>query len=73
SRESSGEQFLQTVDPAYAVFTVRANTLLPAASTLERFTAQGVTALRTDETGEITIIPTRDGYRIDRYLPEETH
>ena len=71
SRTSSSAAFLKAVDPTLSLFTVRANTLLPAPSTLERFSQQGIQVLCTDETGEITIVPTQTGYRAYRYLSEE--
>ncbi|MFH1513085.1 MAG: ComEC/Rec2 family competence protein, partial [Bacillota bacterium] len=73
SKASSGEAFVQTVNPTMAIFTVRADTVLPAQTTLERFAAQHALVLRTDETGEITIVPADGGYRAYRFLPEETH
>ena len=73
SKTSSGEAFLQAVDPTLALLTVRADSAVPASDTLERFAAQNVSVLRTDETGEITIVPVANGYRAYRYLPEGTH
>ena len=73
SKDSSGEIFLETVDPTLAIFTVRANATVPAESTLERFEALDIQVLRTDETGEITIVPARDGYRTYRTIPEGKH
>jgi competence protein ComEC len=70
SKSSSGEEFLALVDPALALVTTQTNTTLPA---LERIEAQGAQVLRTDETGEITIVPTQTGYRAYRFLSEETH
>jgi competence protein ComEC len=72
SKGSSGEDFLKTVDPALAIFTVRSDTTL-ASSALNRFAALDIRMLRTDETGEIVIVPARDGYRTYRTLPEEKH
>lgn len=69
SKTSSGEAFLETVAPALAIFTVRPDTLL-AASALERFTAQNIRTLRTDETGEIIIVPEENGYRTYQTLSE---
>ncbi len=71
SRTSSGEAFLAAVSPTLAIMTVRASSQQPAESTLERFAAQNVQVLCTDETGEITIVPTQNGYRAYRYLPED--
>jgi competence protein ComEC len=71
SKDSSGETFLKTVNPAFAVVTVQSGTTLPAQSTLERFLAQNIPVLRTDETGEITVVPSQTGYRVYRYVAEE--
>ncbi len=72
SKTSSGEAFLQAVGPTLALITVRADSNVPASSTLERLAAYNVQVLRTDETGEITIVPVPNGYRAYRYLPEGT-
>ena len=70
SKSSSGEEFLALVHPALALVTAKANASLPA---LGRMEAQGVRVFRTDETGEITVVPTQTGYRAYRYLSEESH
>jgi len=70
SKSSSGAEFLNLVDPTLALVTTQNSASLPA---LERMEAQGAQALRTDEAGEITIVPTQTGYRAYRYLSEETH
>ncbi len=69
SKSSSGEAFLETVAPTLAIFTVRSDTML-AVSALDRFAAQDIRMLRTDETGEIIIVPEKNGYRTYRTLSE---
>ena len=73
SRQSSGEEFLEAVNPTLALITVRADSAVPSAEVLERMDALSIRVMRTDETGEITIVPTQDGYRAYRYRSEEMY
>ena len=70
SKTSSGDAFLAAVDPTLVLVTVQTESALPA---VERMLSQGARVLRTDETGEITIVPMEQGFRAYRYLSEETH
>lgn len=56
SRDSSLDDFLDFVDPAYALLTVSGgDRALPSAKTLERFAERGIAFFRTDECGDITL------------------
>lgn len=56
SRESSLDDFLDFVNPAYALLTVSGgDRALPSPETLERFTERGIEFFRTDECGDITL------------------
>ncbi len=72
SKSGTGEEFLSAVAPSLAVISVRADSL-PAPSLLERLRALDVAALSTEDAGEITIVPTADGYRAYRFIPEGTN
>ena len=70
SKSSGGAELLEIVQPTLAIFSVQADTTQPAQSTLERFLARGVRVLRTDEAGEIIVVPTADGYTTYRTRSE---
>ena len=70
SKDSTGETFLQTVQPSLAVISVRSE-YLPASSLLERLDVYDIQAMSTDQTGEITMIPVDGGYRAYRYIAED--
>ena len=56
SRESSLDDFLDFVNPAYALLTVSGgDRALPSPETLERFAERGIEIFRTDECGDITL------------------
>lgn len=61
SASSSGEAFLNYVDPCFALVScTSASRVLPSAQTLERLWQSGAEVLRTDECGDITL-SLRDG------------
>lgn len=64
SKTATSEQFLEKVDPAYAVISVGEDNRYghPDAAALNALRAQGVSLFRTDEQG--TIVATSDGYDI---------
>lgn len=72
SKTGTSEAFLDVVEPTLALISVRADTAAPAQVTLDRLAAEDVRVLRTDETGEITIVPGTDGYRAYQFLAEDT-
>lgn len=55
SNTSTGEQFLKTIDPKYAVISVGRNNRYghPTAETLDKLTSQQIQILRTDQNGMI--------------------
>ena len=56
SSTSTGDAFLSFVDPAFSLLsTASGSTALPHADTLKRLDSHGVTVLRTDECGDITL------------------
>lgn len=56
SRESSLDDFLSFVNPAYALLTVSGGTgSLPSPETLDRLAAHQIAVFRTDECGDITL------------------
>ena len=56
SRESSFDDFLDFVNPSYALLTVSGgNRALPSPETLERLSDRGIQTFRTDECGDITL------------------
>lgn len=56
SRESSLDDFLDFVNPAYALLTVSGgSSSLPSSETLERLQERGIGVFRTDECGDITL------------------
>ena len=71
SKSGTGEAFLALVTPTLAIVSERTDDL-PATATLERLAKYNVSVWSTDETGEITIVPTPGGYRAYRYIPEGT-
>jgi competence protein ComEC len=64
SKSSSSEPFLQAVRPQLAVISVGADNRFghPSPEVLERYTAHGITPLRTDERGTVELIT--DGQRL---------
>jgi len=73
SKSGTGEPFLDIVEPTLAIITVKGNGNSPAQATIDRLQAAQAQVLRTDETGELTIIPTQNGYRTYRYLSEDAN
>lgn len=69
STSSSSEQFIATVRPAVAVFTVGADNPYhhPAESVVARYEGLGSQICRTDLDGAITITLRDDGMRVDRW------
>lgn len=65
SSSSSCDDFLDAVNPLYAVISVGADNEYghPSKSTLNRFKKRGITALRTDEMGDIVL--TSDGDKLN--------
>ncbi|HPF87094.1 MAG TPA: hypothetical protein PK537_03435, partial [Candidatus Limiplasma sp.] len=61
------------VSPTLALISLRSSAASSSLATLERLRQQDVLVLRSDEAGEITIVPTKNGYRTYRYLAEETN
>ena len=56
SSTSTGDDFLSLVSPSYALISASSGSrTLPGADTLGRLDAHGVTTLRTDESGDITL------------------
>ena len=68
SAGSTSDAFLESASPTAAILTCEADAALPSPDTLSRLAAHGVDILRTDETGEILIEPSGEGYRLSTYL-----
>ena len=67
SSASTGTEFLQAVSPTYALLSCQSGARLPAADTLNRLEEQGVTLLRTDQGGDITLTLNRGQLQLTPY------
>ncbi len=72
SRSSSTQPFLQAVSPQVAIASLgyRNRFHFPAPEVVDRYERQGVTLLRTDRAGTITVLSDGKGYRVETFLPE---
>jgi competence protein ComEC len=70
SRTSSTPDFLNSVSPRFAVFTVRggARPRLPNQAVVERYEAMGVKVLRSDRDGAITFVTDGKDLKVQTYL-----
>jgi competence protein ComEC len=70
SKSSSTPDFLEAVQPRFAVFTVRggARPRLPNPAVVERYEAMGVKVLRSDRHGAITFITDGKDLRVQTFL-----
>jgi competence protein ComEC len=70
SKSSSTPDFLEAVQPRFAVFTVRggARPRLPNPAVLERYEAMGVRVLRSDQHGAITFVTDGKDLKVQTFL-----
>jgi competence protein ComEC len=73
SKSSSTPDFLEAVQPRFAVFTVRggARPRLPNPAVVERYEAMGVKVLRSDRHGAVTFVTDGKDLRVQTFLKKE--
>ena len=71
SRSSSTQPFLEAVSPQVALASLgyRNRFRFPAPEVVDRYERQGVTLLRTDRAGTITVLSDGKSYRVETFLP----
>ncbi len=70
SKTSSTPEFLESIRPRFAIFTVKAGgrQRLPHPSVLERYESMGVRALRTDRDGAITFVTDGKDFKVQTFI-----